>query len=160
MKRTVLALSLLVPLLLTACGGGDSDDGDDATPAGSTSASSTLGTDQQAVRDALVKSLLDPDCALLTDDYLVKLSLFGDATPDEACQQRQQGWVKPQFGEDDIIVSNIQVNGDTATAVVGSEYINITTTYRLSLVDGKWLVSCDDFTCDDLEAQSPSTEVS
>jgi len=155
MKPALVVAALLVPLVLGGCGGDkDADDaGSPSTPAAS--ASSTLGADQQAVRDALVKSLLDPDCALLTDDYLVQLSLFGDATPEEACQQRQDGWVQPQFTEDDIIVSNIQVDGDTATAVVGSAYINITTTYRLTRVDGSWLVSCDDFTCDDLEAQSP-----
>lgn len=158
MKPALVAAALVLPLVLGGCGG-DNDSGDAGsadTPA--TSASPTLDTDQQSVRDALVKSLLDPDCALLTEDYLVKLSVFGDASPDEACQQRQATWVEPQFGEDDIIVSDIQVHGDTATAVVGSDLINITTTYQLTLVDGKWLVSCDDFTCDDLDA--PSSEVS
>ncbi|KAA1415983.1 hypothetical protein F0U44_20365 [Nocardioides humilatus] len=151
MKPALVVAALALPLVVSACGDDQGSSADEPAP----SASSTLSDDQQAVRDALVASLLDPSCDLLTDDYLVELSLFDDITPDEACDQRQKTWIEPQFGEDDILVSNIQVAGDTATAVVGSRYINITTTYRLTDVGGTWLVSCDDFTCDDLEAQSP-----
>lgn len=152
MKPALVAAALALPLLLGGCGGDKDSSGagsDEPTP------SSTLTDEQQAVKDALVRSLLDPSCDLLTEDYLVRMSLFDDTTVDEACEQRQNTWVEPQFDEDDIIVSNIQVDGDTATAVVGSEYINITTTYQLTDVDGTWLVSCDDFTCDELEEQSP-----
>ena len=155
MKRTLTAGVLVLPLLLTACGDEDMDDESAAKDADS-SDSASLTPDQAAVKDALGASLLDPDCDLLTDDYLIKLSVFGDAaTPEEACEQRQQGWIEPQFCEDDIIVSDIDVEGDVATAVVGSDLINITTTYQLMLVDGVWLVSCDDFTCDDLAPESP-----
>ncbi|MEZ0581269.1 hypothetical protein [Nocardioides sp. MH1] len=155
MKPALVAAALAPLLLLGACGGDDGSDDAGTTP--EASPSSTLSAEQQAVEDVLVQSLLDPDCTLLTDDYLVKLSLFSDATSEEACDQRKTGWVQPQFTKDDILVSNVQVTGDTATAVVGSRYINITTTYRLTDVDGTWKVSCDDFTCDDLEAQSPAS---
>ena len=154
MKRTTLTAAVLVLPLLAACDDKDNDD----SPAkdADSSASASLTPDQAAVKDALVASLLDPDCDLLTDDYLIKLSVFGDAaSPEEACQQRQQGWIEPQFSEDDIIISDIDVAGEVATAVVGSDLINITTTYQLMLVDGSWKVSCDDFTCDDLVPKSP-----
>lgn len=154
MDPRVLVAAAAIPFVLTACGGDDGgSSADDAS-----SPTETLSADQAAVKDVLVQSLLDPDCSLLTEDYLVKISFFGDATPEEACQQRQDGWVEPQFDEDDIVVSEINVAGDKATAVVGSELTNITTTYELTLVDGKWLVSCDDFSCDGLP--SPSAEVS
>lgn len=151
MKPALVAAALALPLFLNGCGG----DGESSSDDTESSASPTLPADQQAVKDALVRSLLDPSCDLLTEDYLVELALFDDTTPDEACQQRLNTWVTPQFDEDDIIVSAIDVQGDTATAVVGSAYVNITTTYELTLVDGTWLVSCDDFTCDDLEEKSP-----
>lgn len=160
MKRTSPAAAvLLIPLLLASC----SDDGDDGDGGGDQpSPTESLTSDQAAVKETLVESLLDPRCDLLTDDYLVKLSLFGDATPEEACAQRQQAWVEPVFDEEDIIVSDIQVDGSTATAVVGSDYVNVTTTYQLTLVGDEWKVSCDDFTCDDLEpgTATPSAEVS
>lgn len=142
---------MVLPLLLTACGDGeDSDSKDDASASGT--------PEEEAIKDALVDSLLDPSCDLITDEYLLKLSVFGAETVEEACTERMNGWVEPQYDEDDILVSDIVVSGDTATAVVGSELVNITTTYELMLVDGSWLVSCDDFNCDHLD--DPSAEVS
>jgi hypothetical protein len=151
MKRTIPAVLVVLPLLLAGCDDGDkgsSADGDD---------SASLSPDEQAITDVLVESLLDPDCSLLTEDYLVEISLFDDVTPEEACEQREQTWIEPQYDEDDVVVSDITITGDTATAVIGSDYTNITTTYELMRVDGSWKVSCDDFNCDDLE---PSAEVS
>ena len=156
MTPKFLAALIVLPMLLTAC----SDDGDDGSSKDDDSSSPTSGLtdDEAAVNDALVKSLLDPDCSLLTDDYLLELALFAE-TVEDACTERMNNWVEPQFDEDDILITDIAIDGDVATAAVGSELINITTTYELTLVDGAWLISCDDFTCDDL-APSPSAEVS
>jgi|GEM_PF-4639024 len=158
MKHARVAAALLVPLLLTlptGCGDGDGDDesgdGDDPT----TSATGT--PEEQAITETLVQSLLDPRCDLLTDEYLLEISLFGAETVDEACEERMQSWVEPQYDEDDIVVSDIEVTGDTATAVIGDNFSNVTTIYELMLVDGTWKVSCEEFNCDDLE---PSPEVS
>ncbi|WP_183092966.1 hypothetical protein [Nocardioides stalactiti] len=158
----VLALVLL-SFLLAACGddGGDQGDGgadkdDDA------SAESTLTPDQTAVQDALVASFFDPSCALLTDDYLLEKAFAAD-TVEEACEEHMSFWSQPQYDEDDVLVSDIVVEGDVATAVVGSAYVNIETTYELQRVDGAWLVSCEDFSCDRLDApddDTPSAEVS
>lgn len=152
MKHARVAVALLVPLLLTACGDGDDDDesrDDDPT----TSAAGT--PEEQAITDVLVESLLDPRCDLLTDEYLLEMSIFGAETADEACEERMQSWVEPQYDEDDIVVSDIEVTGDTATAVIGDNFSNVTTIYELMLVDGTWKVSCDEFNCDDLEEPSP-----
>ncbi len=152
MNRTRLAAALLVPLLVTACGDGDDDASDDEET------STDGGTpEEEAIRDTLVQSLLDPRCDLLTDDYLLKTSVFGAETVEEACEERLQGWVEPQYDEDDIVVSDIEVTGDTATAVIGDDFTNVTTTYELTMVDSGWLVSCDEYNCDDLET---SPEVS
>jgi hypothetical protein len=157
MTRKLLAASLVVPLLLTACGGDDSDEDSKDEE----SSSETLPPEEAAVKDALVASFFDSSCDLLTDEYLLEKALLSD-TREEACEEHMQSWIEPQYGEDDVLVSDIEINGDVATAVVGSEYINVTTVYELQQVDGTWLVSCDDFTCDRLEepSEEPSAEVS
>jgi hypothetical protein len=152
MKRTALAAVFVLPVLLTACG----DDGDDDST-GSDNASPTGTPEEEAVKAALVKSFFDPSCELLTEEYLLEKAILSD-TAEEACDEHMQSWIEPQYGEDDVLVSDIVIDGDVATAVVGSEFVNITTTYELMLVDGSWLVSCDDFNCDHLD--EPSAEVS
>ncbi len=151
MKLKILAALLVLPLLLTACGDdgdGDSSNDDDT--------SDSLPPEVAEVKEALVAAFFDPSCELLTEDYLVEKALLSD-TPEEACKEHEQSWIEPVYGEDDVLVTDIQIEGDVATAVVGSEYVNVTTTYELMNVDGTWLVSCDDFNCDRLE---PSAEVS
>jgi hypothetical protein len=152
MKRTtaLTAVVVMLPLLLAACGDDDTSSNDDES-----SESGSLSADEAAVEEALVASLLDPDCDLLTDDYLLELALLS-GTVEEACAERMNAWVEPQFDEDDIVISDITISGDVATVVVGSDIAEITTVYELRLVDGSWLVSCDEFNCDNLE---PSPEV-
>lgn len=155
MQRKLLATALVVPFLLTACGG--DDDSGDGSGDSSAEESETLPEDQAAVRDALLASFFDPSCDLLTEEYLLEKALLSD-TPEEACDEHMQSWVEPQYDEDDVLISDITITGDVATAVVGSDISNLTTTYELKLVDGSWKVSCDDFACDHLE--EPSAEVS
>ncbi|MDZ5620116.1 hypothetical protein [Nocardioides bizhenqiangii] len=152
MTRKLIASVLVLPFFLTACGDGDDEESDS-----SAEESETLPADQAAVRDALVASFFDPSCDLVTEEYLLEKALLSD-TPEEACDEHMQSWVEPQYDEDDVLVSDITITGDVATAVVGSDVTNITTVYELMLVDGTWKVSCDDFTCDHLE--QPSAEVS
>ena len=154
-KRTALAALFVLPLLLTACGDGDDDKGNDDAE-GDDSAES-LSPEEAAVKDALVASFFDNSCDLLTEDYLVNKALLAE-TSEEACEEYQRYWAEPAYDEDDVIVTEIEIDGDVATAVVGSEYINITTTYELMNVDGSWLISCEDFTCDHLDEPTDSTE--
>lgn len=107
-----------------------------------------------------MESLLDPRCDLLTDEYLLELSLFDAATVEEACEERLKFWQEPAYDEDDILITDITITGDTATAVVGSEWVNITTNYELTRVGEEWKVSCEEFTCDRLDSAEPSPEIS
>lgn len=155
MKRTALAALFVWPLLLTACGdGGDDSDKDDS---GDDTSEESLPPEEAAIKEALVAAFFSDSCDLLTEDYLVDKALLAE-TPEKACEEYQRYWVEPAYDEDEVLVSDIEVNGDVATAVVGSEYINIETTYELMKVDGTWLISCEDFTCDHLD--EPSAEVS
>jgi hypothetical protein len=158
MKRTALVAVLVLPLLLAACGDDSEDSEDDSKD---DSPSQTLPPEEAEVREALVASFFDPSCDLLTDDYLLEKAFLAD-TVDEACTEHMQSWVEPQYGEDDVLVSDIQISGDVATAVVGSDVVNITTTYELTRMEGTWLISCDDFSCDRLDetSEEPSAEVS
>jgi hypothetical protein len=148
MLRRLLVPALVLPLLLAACGDSDED------PQESDAASETLPPDEAAVRDALVASFFDPSCDLLTEEYLLEKALLSD-TAEEACDEHMQSWVEPQYDEDDVLITDIEIDGDIATAVVGSEIADITTTYELMQVDGAWLVSCDVFNCDHLDEASP-----
>ena len=161
MTRKILAAALVLPLFLTACGGDDEDSDDDTRADGGDDSAESLPPEEAAVRDALVASFFDPSCELLTDEYLVEKALLSE-TPEEACDEHMTSWFEPAYGEEDVLVSDIAISGDVATAVVGSEYVNIETTYELQNVDGTWLVSCDDFTCDRLDepTEDPSAEVS
>ena len=163
MTRRILISVLVLPFLLTACGD------DDSTGAGSGDSSGQeserLSPEQEAVREVLVQSFLDPSCELLTEEYLVAKALYSE-TAEKACDEHQQTWVEPQYDEDDINVSDIEIIGDVATAIIGSDNTNITTVYELKQIDGSWLVSCEDFTCDHLgeptgvPTGTPSPEVS
>lgn len=148
MTRRLLVPALVLPLLLTACGDSDED------PQESDAASEALPQDEAAVRDALVASFFDPSCDLLTEEYVLEKALLSD-TAEEACDEHTQSWVEPRYDEDDVLITDIEIDGDVATAVVGSEIADITTTYELMQVDGAWLVSCDDFNCDHLDEASP-----
>ena len=146
--------------LLAACGDGD-EGGSDEGRTQSAAEGEILSSEEEAVKDALVASFFDPSCELLTDDYLLEKALLSE-TAEEACDEHTSSWSEPAYGEEDVLVSDITIEGDVATAVVGSEYVNIETTYELQKVDGTWLVSCEDFTCDRLDetTEEPSAEVS
>ena len=140
--RRGLAAVLAVPLLLTGCGDDEPSDGSDQPAEETTAAPSG---DEAAIQDTITAFILEPRCDLATDDYLVVLSLDETKTPEEACEQWESLFIEPSYDADDIVYSNLEITGDTATIEVGSEYINITTLYQLTRVNGTWLVSGDDF---------------
>lgn len=152
MKPTALVAVFVLSAVLTGCG--DGNDGEsDSEDEGASETVETVPPDQAAVVDALVASFFDPSCDLLTEDYLLEKALLSD-TAEEACDEHMRSWVEPQYDADDVLVTDVEIVGDVATAEVGSEFVNITTTYELTRVDGDWLVSCDEYVCDDVEPDS------
>ena len=142
--RRCLAAALALPVLLGGCG-------DDSAGGGDAPAEETEGGpsgDEAEVQETLTAFLLEPRCDLATDDYLIELSLDDTMTPAEACDQWESFFVEPSYGADDIVYSDFTSTGDTATIAVGSEYVNLSTLYELTLVDGSWLVSGDEFNSD------------
>ncbi len=151
MKRGLVTTALLLPLLLAGCGDdGDSGGDDDTSGAGGSSDGPAPDSDEAAIEETIVAFLLEPRCDLATDDYLVELAFADDATPEEGCEYWTSVFVEPVYDEDDILLTNVEIEGDVATLEVGSEYVNITTVYELTKVDGTWLVSGDEYNSDDL----------
>lgn len=169
MKIRLLIAAAVAPFLLAACGGSD-DNGDAAdqpsTPSSSAPSSPTDATsptdvsfptdgsttsdpadDETAIETTLTQFLLAPRCDLATPQYLKQRSLFG-GTAKENCEELENTFVQPQFTAEDIVYTNLQVDGDVATVEVGSDLINITTKYQLTKVDGTWLVSGDEYNSD------------
>lgn len=166
-RRLLVALAL--PLALTACGddgdgGGDGDGTKDeaaattaptttsaAPQAGSGSGPITDG-DEAAIAENLKEFLVTGDCALATDDYLRSIALFADdtTTREEACSSWEDVFSEPLFDEDDVKLSELEGSDGVATVKVGSDLADITTLYRLTLTDGTWLVSGDEYNTDGL----------
>lgn len=162
-----LLVALLLPLALTGCGddGAGKDDADtrpvptassssssEAAPeAGSGSGPITDG-DEAAISATLKEFLLTGECELATDDYLRSIALFADesSSREEACASWEKVFSKPLFGEDDIRLTELEGSDGVATVKVGSDLANITTLYQLTLTDGTWLVSGDEFNTDGL----------
>lgn len=149
MRRGFITAALLVPLLLTGCGDDGDDDDRDTTSEGG-SGEPAPDTDEAAIEETMVAFLLEPRCDLATDEYLVELAFIDDVTPEEACEQWTDGFIDPVYDEDDILLTNLEIDDDVATIEVGSEYVNITTLYELTRVDGTWLLSGDEYNSDDL----------
>lgn len=160
--RLLAAVALL--LVVTGCGGSDDDGGDRDTKAGATESTSAApagspdgvgeisAADEQVIKANLTAWFLDPRCDLATEEYLIDLDIFADeeTTVDEACASWTKNFVTPQYAADDIVYSDLQGEGDRATIMVGSEFVDITTLYELTFVDGNWLLSGDEYTTDGL----------
>jgi len=148
--RRVVATALALPLLLAGCGddepAGPAAAGRDDDP-GTGAVDEPVG-DEAAVEETMTAFLLEPRCDLATEAYSVTHSLDDEMTPAEACEQWESFFVEPAYDADDIVYTDLVVDGDTATVEVGSDYVNLTTLYQLTRVDGTWLVSGDEFNSD------------
>lgn len=154
MARHLLA-ALLLPLALTACSDDEPEEPTSPAPASepSGSGSPAAGDDEAAIEETILEFLVTGDCDLATDDYLRDLSLFADedTSRDEACAAWEQTFVEPLYTKEDVVLTGLAVDGDVATVEVGSEIApDVTITYRLSEVDGAWLVSGDEINSDGL----------
>ncbi|GAA3527355.1 hypothetical protein [Nocardioides daeguensis] len=161
-----LLVALVLPLALTACGddGGSEDSSKpDPKPSGTTQAPSAAPEagsgsgpitdgDEAAISATLTEFLVTGDCDLATDDYLRSIALFADESTsrEEACASWEDLFSEPLFGKDDVRLTELEGSDGVATVEVGSDLANITTLYQLTLTDGTWLVSGDEFNTDGL----------
>ena len=121
--------ALFAVILLVGCGG---DDGD------SESSSAAGGDDSAAVEETVKSWLLEGGCDRMTDKFLEEQTFITD--PDEACETFEANFSAPSYGEEDIIVSEVEVDGETATLVVGDDFSGIESRYELVNEDGTWKI--------------------
>ena len=158
MKRLA---SLLIGLALVAGGCGDDEDDEPAQPAQTTTQapepSTTTETkpaepapaeasaeDEEAVQDTVKKWLLEGGCERMTDKFLEdQLIGLGD-NREERCDLFEKQFTKPQYTEDQIKITEVQVTGPKATLVVGSEGVNIESKYTLVKTGDQWQIDSAD----------------
>ena len=128
-KAAVAGAALLAVILLVGCGG---DEGD------SESSSAAGGDDSAAVEETVKSWLLEGGCDRMTDRFLEEQTFISD--PAEACETFESSFSAPSYGEEDIIVSDVEVEGETATLVVGDDYSGIESRYELVSEDGTWKI--------------------
>jgi hypothetical protein len=159
--RRTLATALL---LFGLAGCADSDDlaadetedvsqGQTATPTeeetpsredGTTPADEPAADDEELIRETLLAWDFEGDCDVVTDKFLEEHAFITDDR-ERACQFVEDSFVEKAYTEDDIIIDNIRVDGDTATADFGSTIApDLTITYSLVKQDGMWLIDAYD----------------
>ena len=110
-----------------------------------TPADEPAGDDEELIRETLLTWDFEGDCDLVTDKFLEDYT-FISGDREQACQYVEESFVEKLYSEDDVIIDNIQVDGDTATADFGSTIApDLTITYSLVKQDGVWLIDGYDF---------------
>ena len=95
--------------------------------------------DAEAISDTIKTWLTEGGCELMTDKFLESQAFVGD-TREERCKYLEDSFQKPQYGKDDIVVKDVKVEGDTASAVVGDNFSNVEADYDLVRSGGRWQI--------------------
>ena len=152
------ARGMKIPLMLTSiavvgalafagCGGDDGDSDSNSTASAPAQTGGQTPTDggqtpaggDEAVKAAILKWTFEGSCDVMTDKFLEQQSFIGDSR-EERCDFFQKAYIKPQYSEDDLKFRSVQVSGDTATVVVGSDLANIESEYKLVNDGGTWKI--------------------
>jgi hypothetical protein len=124
MKTTLLAIAITA-LVLAGCGGGDEKP--DNSPEGQ-------------VKTTLLNWTFEKDkCPYMTDKFLEAQAFIGE-TRQERCDFIKKTYTPVRYSKDDVKFRKVTVNGTTATAVIGSDISNITTTYKLVKTGDAWRI--------------------
>ncbi len=157
----IFAILLTALLLIAGCGGDDeAEPSTTSTETGTTGAtgdsgatdedenagsepSSLTSDDEAAIEDTIKTWLTEGGCDLMTDKFLESQTFQDD--PAEACDTFEQNFSEPLYEADDIIVSEIEGDGEKATALVGDNVSNVESEYKLVNEDGQWQIDSAGF---------------
>ena len=143
-----------VALALLAAGCGDDEGGDDTaaqtTPATTETTTQSTTAPQEAAgdtpvggEDAAKQVVIDytfkGSCETMTDKFLDTQAFSGE-TREEKCEFFEKTFQKPQYSEDDLKFRKVEVSGDTASVVVGSDIANVESEYKLIAEGGQWRI--------------------
>ena len=148
-----LALPAVALALVAGCGGDDEGGGDTAaqpTPTTTQSPETATTAPEEAAgdtpvggEDAAKQVILDytfkGDCDTMTDKFLDTQAFSGE-TRAEKCELFEKTFQKPQYSEDDVKFRKVEVSGDTAKIVVGSDIANVEAEYTLIAEGGQWRI--------------------
>jgi len=151
LKTFLVVPAAALALVAAGCGGDDDKKSEPAasstpTQQQSTASQPTPSTPSQAPadaggEDAIKKVVLDytfkGDCDTMTDKFLDTQAFIGE-TRQEKCDYFEKQFQKPQYTESDVKFRKIQINGDKATALIGSDIANLETEYSLVNEGGQW----------------------
>lgn len=151
--KLLAALLLSLSLLVAGCGDDEEQDESASTttartqtqPGATTEAepppAASSEEDEEAVQDVVKEWLLEGDCDNMTDKFLdAQLVGLGD-NREERCDLFEKQFQKPQYGEDQIQISDVEVSGTKASLVVGSENApDIESRYDLVKTGDRWQI--------------------
>jgi hypothetical protein len=158
-----LLSALLIGLALIAAGCGDDENDEPDQPAQQPNTTQTEPAptttetqpepapaeaseeDEEAVQDVVKKWLLEGGCERMTDKFLEDQLLGLGDNRKERCDLFEKQRTKPQYGEDQIKISEVKVTGTKASLVVGSDNApDITSKYELVKTGEQWQIDSAD----------------
>jgi hypothetical protein len=143
--KVLTAILIALALIAAGCGGDDGDEpaskSEPTTTAAQPPAEASSGDDVKVVEDTVKKWLLEGGCERMTDKFLEEQLLGLGDNRQERCDLFEKQHTKPQYGEDQIEITQTQVSGTRASLVVGSENApDITSKYELVKTGGQWRI--------------------
>lgn len=151
-RQTCLAAPA-VALALLAAGCGEDDEGGDTSAAQSTPTTTeapattapeepqgdTPAGGEDSAKQVILDYTFKGSCETMTDKFLETQAFVGD-TRQERCDYFEKSFQKPQYSEDDVKFRKVEVSGDTASVVVGSDIANVEAEYKLVAEGGQWKI--------------------
>lgn len=137
----------IVALALAVLAGGCGDEGSATATAGAETAATVTagaetvsagGDETEAVEAAIRTWILEGDCDLMTAKFLEAQTF--ESNPKAACERFEALFEAPQYGAEDIVISDVEIDGERASAVVGGGATDATITYKLVREDGVWKI--------------------
>jgi hypothetical protein len=159
--KLLTAFLLALALLAAGCGDDENDEPDQPAQTTTQQAEPTPATteppkpepapaegseeDKEAVQDVVKKWLLEGGCERMTDKFLEDQLLGLGDNREERCDLFEKQHTKPQYGEDQIKITEVQVTGTKASLVVGSDNApDITSKYELVKTGDQWQIDSAD----------------
>jgi hypothetical protein len=147
--------AVALTLLAAGCGGDDEGGDTSAAPTAPTTETTAASTPETTTapeaqgdtpvggEDAAKQVVLDytfkGSCETMTDKFLDTQAFSGE-TREEKCEFFEKTFQKPQYSEDDLKFRKVEVSGDTASVVVGSDIANVESEYKLVAEGGQWKI--------------------
>jgi hypothetical protein len=155
--KLLSGILIALALLAAGCGDDEKDEPDqptqtqtqtapepgttDSDPAPAPAPAEASEDDKEAVQDTVKKWLIEGGCERMTDKFLEEQLLGLGDNRKERCDLFEKQHTKPQYGEDQIKISAVQVTGTKASLVVGSDNApGITSKYALVKTGDQWQI--------------------